>query len=459
MAKTVPSSKFQEWKALDRITPIVHEMNCIFREITKDDFGIDGEIEVVVRKADGKGFQTTGGIIKVQAKSGMSYVKQDSETGFVTPVDRSDLELWYNATYPVIFIVYHPGDDKLYWKEVKEYIRSTSNVFQPPLRIVFDKATDEFTPACYDVICKIAAVSPPRVSRQEREQLFSNLLLVRRPPRRIWGASTDYKDFSQVERRIRKSGGFVPPFCIISNHIYTLSDLRDDNCALRDFCNTEEVSSQPSENWWDNKDSLRAYISMLNRLLRIHIYRSGLKYNPEFRRYYFPRQNESDLEFKQAWYNVRTKRQSPERIVAKFYEYGWDKFWRHTAAELSFKLIGSSWFLQVIPKYFFTVDGVRPFDSKKVGPYTTKLKALQRNPHVLNHVLFWSDVLSQGNPAICIELDFKTVMIIEKLPLLGIADFTIPYDPAIYEEPPAVEQLDFFEYWLGTADEDEYDEY
>ena len=177
MAKTVPSSKFQEWRALDRITPIVHEMNCIFREITKDDFGIDGEIEVVVRKADGKGFQTTGGIIKVQAKSGMSYVKQDSETGFATPVDRSDFELWYNATYPVIFIVYHPGDDKLYWKEVKEYIRSTSNVFQPPLRIVFDKATDEFTPACYDVICKIAAVSPPRVSRQERGMVHNRLTL------------------------------------------------------------------------------------------------------------------------------------------------------------------------------------------------------------------------------------------------------------------------------------------
>lgn len=114
MPKTVPVSKFQEWKGLDRISLIVHEMRYIFREITKDDFGLDGEIEVVREKPDGTGYETTGGIIKVQAKSGESYVKQDSASSFTTPVQKSDLESWYNAPYPVFFIVYHPKDDRLY---------------------------------------------------------------------------------------------------------------------------------------------------------------------------------------------------------------------------------------------------------------------------------------------------------------------------------------------------------
>jgi hypothetical protein len=101
MSKTVPESKFQEWKALDRISLVVHEMKCIFRELTKDDFGLDGEIEVVRRKVDGQGYETSGGIIKVQAKSGESYVKQDTESGFKTPIEKADLEAWYNAPYPV----------------------------------------------------------------------------------------------------------------------------------------------------------------------------------------------------------------------------------------------------------------------------------------------------------------------------------------------------------------------
>ncbi len=79
MGKTVTASKFSEWKGLDRIGPIVHSMPSIFREISKDDFGIDGEIEIIVSKAKGEGFETTGGIIKVQSKSGASYIKQDSQ--------------------------------------------------------------------------------------------------------------------------------------------------------------------------------------------------------------------------------------------------------------------------------------------------------------------------------------------------------------------------------------------
>ena len=55
MAKTVPPSKFMEWKGLDRIQTVVHEMKCIWRELSKDDFGIDGEIEVVTAKPDGSG--------------------------------------------------------------------------------------------------------------------------------------------------------------------------------------------------------------------------------------------------------------------------------------------------------------------------------------------------------------------------------------------------------------------
>ena len=92
MGKTVTASKFSEWKGLDRIGPIVHSMPSIFREISKDDFGIDGEIEIIVSKASGEGFETTGGIIKVQSKSEASYIKQDSEQSFSTPVERNDLE-------------------------------------------------------------------------------------------------------------------------------------------------------------------------------------------------------------------------------------------------------------------------------------------------------------------------------------------------------------------------------
>ncbi len=181
MAKKVSPTKFTEWKGLDRINDIVHSMNCIFRETSKDDFGIDGEIEVVLPGVDG-GRVTHGGIIKVQSKSGESYVKQDSDTHFSTPIKQTDLETWLSGNVPVIFIVYHPKDDVLYWKDVKAYAKATPKIFQPPFRIEFDKTKDKFDATCYDALCHLAESSPPPVSVEKRELLYSNLLKNHLPP-------------------------------------------------------------------------------------------------------------------------------------------------------------------------------------------------------------------------------------------------------------------------------------
>ncbi|KAA0260984.1 MAG: DUF4365 domain-containing protein, partial [Chloroflexi bacterium] len=110
MPKIVRNSKFQELKGLDRIQFAVHEMKCLWRELNKDDIGIDGEIEILQPKPDGKGAIPTNKIIKVQAKSGKSYVKYDTADGFQVPVDKDDLEYWAKSNYPIIFIIYHPDD-------------------------------------------------------------------------------------------------------------------------------------------------------------------------------------------------------------------------------------------------------------------------------------------------------------------------------------------------------------
>lgn len=453
MSKTIPASKFQEWKGLDRISLIVHEMKCIFREITKDDFGLDGEIEVVRAKPDGSGYETTGGIIKVQAKSGESYVKQDSDTGFVTPIQKSDLEAWYNAPYPVFFIVYHPKDDKLYYKEIKSYVLTTKGIFQAPLHIRFDKSVDEFSRESYSGVREAAAVSRPRVSRDQREQLFSNLLVIKRGPKSISYAPTQCNTFSDIREQ---TSGFLSPFTIVQGRLYTLADLVDERCPLREFCEITEIRSFPAEQWANCDDTRRDYVFLLNQLLGSHLKRCGLAYSRDFQRNYFPRQNDTELIFKEDWYNVRTARSAPPRTVARYYEYGLTKFWRHLAANISFRHIGTSWFLQVIPKYFFTEDGETACSKELVGPYTTGIKAVERNLHVFNHVLFWSDILSSRHPVIKLSLYFKTMMVIEKVPLSGIANFAISDDPAVYDVDDS--QINLLPP-ISEAPRDEGDEY
>ena len=139
----------------------------------------------------------------------------------------------------------------------------------------------------------------------------------------------------------------------------------------------------------------------------------------------------------------------------KHYEYGSDRFWRHQAVSLKFKFVGKALCLEVVPRYLFTTDGQRSWDSEKIGPYTTRIKAQERNLNFLTNVLFWSDILSQGQQKIELQLYGRTAMCIEKFPMHGFADFAIAIDPANYEEPDDMGQLDLFDSALDEAGEDD----
>jgi Domain of unknown function (DUF4365) len=452
MSKNVPKTKIIEWKGLDRITEIVHRMNCIFRETSKDDVGLDGEIEVVAPKADGKGFETTGGIVKVQAKAGQSYVVADDGATFSTPVEKADLEYWHRCTFPVLFIVYHPGDDRLYFKEVKSYIQTTPAVFSPPYRIRFDKNADEFTDGQGSKVCEHARVSPPRIAFGQRERLFSNLLPVRRMPERLWYGTTQQTEWKAVRQQVE---GLSPPFCVRDGRLYSLADLRNRQCVLRQWCG-KRIKSVPVAEWIEDNARIGDFYFLLNQLLGAHRCLCGIRYNPDLGRAYFPRLNDTDAEFRRPWTSVRTGKAVPGRLIVKHYDYGAVSFWRHLAADLSFRRFGTKWYFQIGAKYLFTTDGATVCDSAIVGPYTTRLKADEHNPQVLNHALFWADVLSRNKSAIYLRWAKETIMVIDKTPLFGLTDFAIPDDPALYEEePPPHPSL--FDILRGDEEEDHDD--
>jgi hypothetical protein len=117
---------------------------------------------------------------------------------------------------------------------------------------------------------------------------------------------------------------------------------------------------------------------------------------------------------------------------------------------MEFKNIGGALFLQIEPMYFFTDDGETACDGQMVGPYTTRIKAKERNLHVLNNIFFWADVLAQGQRQIEIALSGsgQTILVINRTPVSGIANFSIPDDPAVYEPVDEDMQMNF----LDTVD-------
>ena len=260
MVKTVPESKFQEWEGLDRIQLVVHKMRCIYREINKDDFGIDGEIEIVVPKPDGLGYETTGSVLKFQAKSGKSYIKSDKPDSFHVPVSKDDLLLWHNSNVPTLFLVFHPGDDRLYWKEIKGFIKQTKNVWQPPYQIVFNKAEDEFSENTFDKLTPIANIKHPKVSWAAKEKLFTNLLEIEELPS-IYSSTTKAVDEAEILFSVSNQ---VPPFFIQNQRLYSCSDLSDLSNSLSGWVDGSNCRQEALTNLFENADLKRGYVKILN---------------------------------------------------------------------------------------------------------------------------------------------------------------------------------------------------
>jgi hypothetical protein len=165
--KIVSKSKLSEWRGLDRIALVVHGMRCIWREQEKDDIGIDGEIELCRPRDDGDGLIGTGKIVKVQSKSGSSYVIKDQDESFASPVTEKDLRYWRDLNVPVIYVVFHPDDDVLYWKDIKAYLAQNPDALTAPCRIEFDKAADCFDDRAYAALC-VATRNDVRPDAQSR---------------------------------------------------------------------------------------------------------------------------------------------------------------------------------------------------------------------------------------------------------------------------------------------------
>jgi hypothetical protein len=98
------------------------DLRWIFREIHKDDLGIDGYVEILRddRKSQGR-------LFAVQIKTGPSYFREPVEDGFVYRGALMHLNYWMEHSLPVLVLLCDPSTRTCYW----EYI-AAPNVSRTP---------------------------------------------------------------------------------------------------------------------------------------------------------------------------------------------------------------------------------------------------------------------------------------------------------------------------------------
>lgn len=100
-----------EREGINYIANIVEtRMGAYFREIHKDDIGIDAIIEIKEPNSSVQYF------FFAQIKSGESHIRSPSEIGFTFYPSKHNVNYWLKLPLPVLIIVYSPQRKKAYWQ-------------------------------------------------------------------------------------------------------------------------------------------------------------------------------------------------------------------------------------------------------------------------------------------------------------------------------------------------------
>lgn len=126
----VNNTQFTERLGVCAVERKLIEMRCIWRETPNTDVGIDGQIEFV----NDSGF-STGHLLSVQIKSGLSYFKNGDENNILYYPSDAHRNYWVNFPIPVILVLYNPDEDAAYWVDARRYLRSSATMSEKAIKV------------------------------------------------------------------------------------------------------------------------------------------------------------------------------------------------------------------------------------------------------------------------------------------------------------------------------------
>lgn len=414
----------------------LHTPFIIFREESKNDFGIDGEIEFTVTDDNNKKV-VTGEIIKIQIKSTEkgSYVYNETDASFDYRASKDDLEYWNQHKVGVILIIYDARIDALYARIIKHEDSVIATKSRNPT-IRFDKEDNLLKEKDNQFNLKYQPYFKSRVNYDIKETLYTNLLKFKQIPKVVYSYKAKLKTRKEIFDLAHCS---YPIFALSFSCVFSFEKLS----AYKDFKTDVLEEGVPKtilfRDFLRDKQTKNIGIELINRHFVSLCAEKGVRFNKDYNRYYFAKQTNKELSaedkpnfqkkvYRKVTYKSKRNLETEREVVTWYNYYNKTSFFRHMAFEVGYSFDGTDLFLSITPKYLFTEDGRAVLeDKKKVTNYTNYKTAREFNQQVLNHVYFIVEYLS-GSKGIALATrdDFSIILsdLIKMEVPFGIAEHT-----------------------------------
>ncbi|MBS3941354.1 MAG: DUF4365 domain-containing protein [Actinobacteria bacterium] len=413
--------------AIATIHGLVAELGHVWHPRGQQDFGVDGEIELVdpvTRRALNK-------LLLAQVK-GRSDLRGETSESFYFVCEQDHIDYWLNADVPVLLLVVKRATKEAWWKDVTSWFRDPA--VRETGRVEFHKVSDrlELATTGLDWLALGAPSAAPAITtRTVPETLSTNLLPVTSFPEKLYFAPTNIKTFPQSRARLASHGRTRVPvsYLLLDEMIYSFESLKQP--PLEVLC-SGDVEVDESAGWAAGTEDQRYRFMRLLRMLLGREF-SDLGYDREDRLNYFrPLDGAIDRVVKTPDGRKRTV------VVNK------GGYIRHHAAELRFVDVENEWFMAIQPEYRFTVDGYTKHWN--AAALKSGIKRLERHGAVRSTLAFWSSYFSSNQLSLLDDAPPRRLRFgpVETVPIqVSYDDSTLPTKAAATDAALDDDTLDF----------------
>jgi len=244
-----------------------------------------------------------------------------------------------------------------------------------------------------------------RGSKKVGERIVSNLFPVVEIPRDIFSVETRFQTESEITEAC---GGPGPlPFLLKGSRLYAAAPIADNSVLGPTVNEGSKPSQEQFAQWLSDPERAPWAVELLNRSLRYHAWKRGMRFDEGQNLFYFTRSKPKNLWWEIGGKTVQREVTAPhikwirleDRTLAEF-QCGW----RHEAIRAGFIQVAGALFLRMEPAWFLTeLDGKTPSTTHPVGSLNPSPRNQEENGQIFRTLRFWSAVFAKGHREIRVE--------------------------------------------------------
>lgn len=233
---------------------------------------------------------------------------------------------------------------------------------------------------------------------QVEEILHSNIFEVKSLPDTVYVGTAKYSTFMEAVNALKEKYPdrryFNLRYRPYEDSVVSFQNLRNPSNYHHELTFEDTVHEEPLEEWLDGGDKERIITSLLNKEVRAHGVRQGMRLDDKSGRLYYP----ASGEFRSEFWPTRYKGISAKKVARLMWaEQLKRKVYAHAAVKPSIIKLHGRFYLKLNLTMVITDDGRRVSQDSRSGTIITRSSYNSYNNSFLNNLLFWISKLGDGN--------------------------------------------------------------